>query len=144
MSDQGTAPPWADDRPELAALVVAGGFWRLRMEPAETWLNQWAPYPVGVRRGPYAVPTRANLKATLAGLERLLPVIRSEETTSAPAVPMPDLESVAVAVGGCVTCKAAHSGRTSAHARGADRTAREFNRIIGQHPHRRTGEGVKE
>lgn len=143
MSDQGTAPHLPDDGAELAAVVAVGGFWRLRLEPAETWLNPWAPYPVGVRRGPYAVPTRANLKATLAGLERLLPVIRSEETTTAPAVPMPDLEPVPV--DGCVTCKAAHNGRISAHARGAGRTARDFNRIIGQHPHRRvTDAGVKE
>lgn len=135
MSDQGTASPRTEDGSELAALMAAGGFWRLRPEPAETWLNQRTPYPVGVRRGPYAVPTRAHLKATLTGLERLLPVIPSEETTTAPTIPMRALELAPI--DGCMTCKAAHHGRASAHARGADRTARDFDRIIGQHPHRR-------
>ncbi|MFF8367822.1 hypothetical protein ACF05W_03160 [Streptomyces lydicus] len=62
-------------------------------------------------------------------------MIRTEETTSTPAVQMPALEPVPV--DGCVICKAAANGRTSARARGAAGTVGDFNRIIGEHPHRR-------
>ncbi|MFF4531467.1 hypothetical protein ACFY1P_19625 [Streptomyces sp. NPDC001407] len=125
---------------ELHARIAVGAFWRLHPETSATWLNHWAPYPVGVHRGPYAAASRTNLQATLAGLERLLAVIRSEE---APAVRMPTLEPVPV--DGCVICKAAANGRTSARARSAAGTVRDFNGIIRQHPHRRiTNEGVEE
>ncbi|MGW2919554.1 hypothetical protein ACWDBF_17070 [Streptomyces angustmyceticus] len=120
---------------ELTARIAAGASRRLHPESNETWLNRWAPYPAGVRRGPYATPTRTNLTTTAAGLERLLAVIRSEETTTAPAVQMPALEPVPV--DGCVICKAAVNGRTSARARGATGAVAAFNRIVEEHPHRR-------
>ncbi len=108
-------------------------FLKPRRSERETWLSRWAPYPAGVYRGPYAPPTPTNLNATLAGLERLSAVIRSEETT-APAVPIPELEPVPVPE--CVICNAAHNGRTSSRARSDMAGVRKYGEIISAHPHR--------
>ncbi|MFD7286177.1 hypothetical protein [Streptomyces sp. NPDC059863] len=129
------------DTDELTARIAPDAPWRLRAKPGETWLSRWAPYPSGVYRGPFAPPTPANLKATLAGLERLSAVLRSEETT-APAVQLPALEPVPVPE--CVICNAAHNGRSSSRAREDVAGVRKFSGIIFSHPHRGTDEGAEE
>jgi hypothetical protein len=57
MTDQTTTPAPADDVAELAALIAAGGFWRLAPE----WLPRYG----------YAKPTPDTLRAVEAGLRRL-------------------------------------------------------------------------
>ncbi|MEV7465883.1 hypothetical protein AB0O20_05130 [Streptomyces kronopolitis] len=143
MHQEATYRP-ADGTSELGVRIGVAGEARRSPEPSETWLSRWVLYPAGVRRGPYATPTRTNLTTTMAGLERLLAVIRSEEAATAPAVQNTALEPVPVE--GCVICKAAANGRTSAYARDAEGSVRAFNLIIGQHPHRRVtdGKGAKE
>lgn len=106
----------------------------LSRDERETWLSRWAPYPAGVRRGPYAIPTAANLLATLAGLERLLAVIQDEDAPTTPAVHMPQFEPVPVPE--CVICAAAHNGRSAARAREDAAGVRKFSGIVSGHPHR--------
>lgn len=38
--------------------------------PQESWFSPWSPIPGGVRRGPYAKPTRDVLTAVRDGLQR--------------------------------------------------------------------------
>lgn len=54
--------------------------------------------------------------------------------TTAVEVPMPGLEPVAHA--DCRICHAAHRGRSAARVQQAAGRVREYNRIIGEHPHR--------
>ncbi|MHC0429253.1 hypothetical protein ACX6XY_03565 [Streptomyces sp. O3] len=58
----------------------------------------------------------------------------TSETTTAPALPMPDLEPVAHP--DCRVCYAAHRGRSAARVQEAAERVRHFNGIIGAHPHR--------
>ncbi|WP_411140341.1 hypothetical protein [Streptomyces sp. x-80] len=62
---------------QLSLLIDAGGFWRLTPEggaadtPAEVWFSPWAPLPIEVPRGPYAVPNWTILRRVEIGLLQL-------------------------------------------------------------------------
>ncbi|PBC84619.1 MULTISPECIES: hypothetical protein [unclassified Streptomyces] len=138
-------PPTArhrNDVSELDARMVARAAWQPRQESGgETWLSRWAPYPTGIRRGPYAHPTRTNLTKALAGLEKVLAVIQDEDaTTAALASQMPALEPVPVPE--CLICKAAHNRRTLCRARQDERGVRTYSEVIAGHPHPATDQGV--
>ncbi len=137
-------PPTARHRNDVAELdvrMVARAVWRPRQESGgETWLSRWAPYPAGIRRGPYARPTRTNLTKAQAGLEKVLAVIQREDATSTPAAQAPPAEPVPVSE--CLICKAARNRRTLCRARHNVQGVQTYNEVIASHPHPATDQGV--
>ncbi|WP_432143079.1 hypothetical protein [Streptomyces sp. bgisy084] len=139
-------PPTArhrNDVSELDARMVACAVWRPRQESGETWLNRWAPYPAGIRLGPYARPTRNNLTKAQAGLEKVLALIQREDNEHAaitPAAQAPTAESVPVP--GCLICKAARNRRTLSRARQDEQGVQTCNEVIAGHPHPATDQGA--
>ncbi|MGA5630020.1 hypothetical protein [Streptomyces lydicamycinicus] len=126
---------------EPDARFVAGAAGRHRQAAGETtWLNRWAPYPPGVRRGPYARPTRSNLTKAQAGLEKVLAVIQREDATSTPPAQAPPAEPVPAPE--CLICKAAWNRRTLCRARRDEHGVQTYNEVIASHPHPATDQGV--
>lgn len=120
--------------------MVARAVWRPRQESGETWLSRWAPYPAGIRRGPYARPTRPNLTKAQAGLEKVLAVIQREDATSTPAAQALPAEPVPAPE--CLLCKAARNRRTLCRARQDERGVRAYSEVIAGHPHPATDQGA--